>query len=466
MKKTISKNPIKKKTKKSVIKPGNTRPGKKKSRPGRKKKRRPLKPRRIRKMPPKYGKKTLRYLREVISRRMEMHGIRPPTTLDQYLRRSDNTWLRDSIIWNFPSGVASPYINWPSEYKSELKAAHESIVGALTNSDEYVGIPEAPELAVIPSPNSYAETRMTEEVARQTFMYHVAQSLAVITEELVPWSIRYYSEEGLFNLFNSNSLFIWDESAGNYNRHFAYFGRATPGDPFRTYAFLEQNNMIGVDRLQTIGNLLEWCRDNLVHILGSSTSSATMVQYWGYEGFPPVERIISGTDIGDGYGVRHWTPGCWGTASFLNAVLRTANIPAVFEPLCSHALPRFVIEEKYLSHGDDPYDIMAKGVSYPARELLIDKEKYNAWFGYGLPIEEICKNPGRRVMELALQYLPNHLLWLYCKDITDGKSHADGSVFAYFKNIYTLEALYAANLWQRMDAKKEDMGGCQNVPYV
>lgn len=49
-----------------------------------------------------------------------------------------------------------------------------------------------------------------------------------------------------------------------------------------------------------------------------------MHNHWQYRGWPPVERIISGTND-PVLGVRHWTAGCRGTSGFLRLVLRTTN---------------------------------------------------------------------------------------------------------------------------------------------
>ena len=73
-------------------------------------------------------------------------------------------------------------------------------------------------------------------------------------------------------------------------------------------------------------------------------------------------------------------------------------------------------------------------------------------------------NIGRQVADLALTYLPDYLLHMYCNDIGAGKTHAQGSVYAFYSNWYTLTDLDNLNLWARMDSKIASYGGCGNIP--
>jgi hypothetical protein len=53
----------------------------------------------------------------------------------------------------------------------------------------------------------------------------------------------------------------------------------------------------------------------------------------------------------------------------------------------------------------------------PTSRLLIDKATFDARFGTG--VDDLNKgfNIGRRGLELAIDYLPNYLLSLYCFDV-------------------------------------------------
>ena len=98
-------------------------------------------------------------------------------------------------------------------------------------------------------------------------------------------------------------------------------------------------------------------------------------------------------------------------------------------------------------------------------ELLLDQSKFDSWFGSGVSPDARKKHVGKRVMELAIQYLPTRMLHDYCTDQAAGKSHADGDVYAGFQWYgYTLTELeWQHRLWSRMDAKIASMGGCDHI---
>jgi len=246
-------------------------------------------------------------------------------------------------------------------------------------------------------------------------------------------------------------------------------GAVLPSPPVPTYRFLKMNNLIANDRYHTIGRVLNWCRENLVHYAYGSTTK-NMEDQWQYRGWPPVSRIISGTPY-TGYqeDIRHRTAGCHGTTGFLRAILRTVNIPVkkiqVETTTSIHATPAFLSENMYLTHGDDPYSPRAKCTPpYPAEELLVNQDKFDEWLGPDLTAEERSKNLGRRVVELDLMYLSNYLLHLHCADLAAERSPEQSEVYLSFWRYYTLEALEEANLWARLDEKVESFGGCDHVP--
>ena len=81
------------------------------------------------------------------------------------------------------------------------------------------------------------------------------------------------------------------------------------------YDFLDKEKLIGMTRWGTIGRLLGWCRDELTHFDGEDTPE-NYEKHWQYQGYPPVERIFSGTNHPD-LGFQHYTAGCFGTTGFL-----------------------------------------------------------------------------------------------------------------------------------------------------
>ena len=383
-------------------------------------------------------------------------GRTPP--LDAWL--ATQPAISNAIIWEFPRGSIRSYADWPDSMKSQLDITFQKILrGESTN------LPEAPPLMVTPRPTENAATRLAPDLALAYYIAYIAQSLAAEVGRQVGWSITGYTADQLGFLLSSRSLFWWEGRTGSYNIPFDH-GVVTPGDPHRTFSFLGTNALLGPTPRETIERVLDWSRNNLKHFSGG-WDAANMYNQWQYYGFPPVERIISGTVLVDHpeRGKAHRTGGCWGTTGFLRAVLRTANIPVMPMRLCNHALPHFVREAAYLSHGDDPYNQLAKGVPppYPAGEFLIDQAKFDAWYGASVPGDSLCKNIGRRVRELALQYLPDGLLDHHCRDLAARLDHAHSEVYRDFSDNYTLQELEAANLWGRMDAKIASMGGCANI---
>ena len=377
--------------------------------------------------------------------------------LDRWL--NDHRSIRNAIVWESSSGARN-YSHWSSSQKQALNSAFLAAWNrsALTLADP-------PPNAVSPNDNEHATTVLASAHAWPLYLAHVAQSLAVEIGEWVNWSIRSYSADKLKILFDSREFFKWDSSKNGYRIEQSK-GRVVPAPPKSIFAFLSNNDCIAYNRLYTIAGLLEWCRSNLVHFLGGANAQ-NMEDQWQYRGYPPVSRIIAGTPFTGrpSYGIAHRTAGCRGTCGFLRSVLRVVNIPVEQVHACGHALPFFTTENRYLTHGDDPYNALTRATPpYPARELLINQAKYDSWFGPGVPSSDVCNNVGRRTRELAITYLPNYLLYKHCSDIAAGRSHADSEVYEVFNRNYTVSQLEAEELWERLDEKIESFGGCSNIP--
>ena len=178
-------------------------------------------------------------------------------------------------------------------------------------------------------------------------------------------------------------------------------------------------------------------------------------------------RVIQGTlqTSQPELGIHCRTAACWGTTGFLCAALRAVNIPVKMLVNGGHAQPWFMADGLYLSHGDDPYNALTTAVpAIPASEIPIDQAKFSAWFGPGVSDADVDNNVGRRLLELALIYLPTYLLRRYCNDIADGNAPGAGQVFNLFSPVYTLAELEEQFLWIKMDAKLASIGGCGQLP--
>jgi len=212
--------------------------------------------------------------------------------------------------------------------------------------------------------------------------------------------------------------------------------------------------------------MVDWAR-RMMHLFGNCDTFCAY-QYCGI----PASRMMEGTVINHPQyasyypNPEHWTSGCGSTASFFKAMLRTANIPVNTrnDTGCGHAQVQFPSEELYLTHGDDPYSWFhdsEPAVTPPMEEFLIDHATFTSWFDEIK--ENSCDNIGRRVIELAIEYLPNRMVDQYCMDvwriqtnqITD---HSQGDIFESLDHLYTFQELSDMDLWGRLAQQAITLG--------
>jgi hypothetical protein len=374
--------------------------------------------------------------------------------------------IRNSIIWEKP-GAPHAYSGWAQWRKDALQAAFADAWRMRST-----GLIDPPPNLLHPGNNEYPTTALSTTDAWALYLASVGQSLAVEIGSRVAWQARSYSDSNLAILFDSREFFVWSVGDNGYELQDVPGGWVVPAAPYTMYAFLKDNDLIGKTRHGTIVRLIKWCRLYLNHVIGAYTAE-TFENVWGYRGFAPVLRTITGTtDLANpAFGERHWTAACHGTAGFLRAILRTVNIPVVHDHQCGHALPYFSAEGLYLSHADDPYYCYTRpdpafpmsDSIFPMSEILINQTTYDSWFGAGVSESQRNKNVGRRPCELAIQYLPLAMLRDYCNDQAAGKSHAEGAVAANLW-AFTIAELDAFDLWSRMDMQIASYGGCAQLP--
>ena len=304
------------------------------------------------------------------------------------------------------------------------------------------------------------------------YITYVAHSIRVEIDRLVHWSILRYNSNQLEYLYDSSTFFEYFKSDDvysiiRYDKSLFSHGAVTLGDPIRIYDFIDNGKLIGMTRWGTIGRFLGWCRDELVHFKGENKPE-DYKKYWQYEGYPPVERILNGTELPDKE-IEHYTAGCFGTTGLMRNVLRTINIPVLLEERCGHAMPHFVYDtthEFYLSHGDDPYNSLYKHSTpkFIPLELIINHDKFDEWFNKNLSNETICNNVGRHALELAVEYIPNGILKIYCDDISKGKSPEEGRIYnEVFRDHISPSELKLFGFWERLKNKTESLGGCEYI---
>lgn len=384
--------------------------------------------------------------------------IEGPPDIAEWL--GEHQAIRDAMIWEDTSGNAKSFSNWPASRKAELQDAFVSI----WNHDD-IPFTDPPPNQVNPGDEEHAHTVLSAADAWHLYSTYVAQALAVEAGNWVLWSITSYSPANLKLLLDSREMFRWDADTGGY-RIKQSKGRVVLAPPDDTFDFLIAQDLLGNSPLDTIGRIIEWCRANLIHF-GGAAEAANMEDQWQYRGYPPVSRVIEGTPWTgqSSRGIRHRTAGCRGTTGFLRALLRTVNIPVEQVHASGHALPHFASIGRYLTHGDDPYNALTKATPpYPAAELLINQAKFDEWFGAAVSDDDNKDNVGRQTRELAIQYLPNYVLYKHCSDLDAGMPHGSSLVFEVFERNFTVAELEAADLWNQMDAKIAGFGGCVNVP--
>ena len=387
-------------------------------------------------------------------------GKKPwPVKLEGWL--ANRPAIRGAIVWEKSvgggAGVPMPYAAWSVAMKQQLQDAYLAAWNG-----QPTGLVDPPANLVNPGDHEWPSTAIDESRAWALYVTHVAHGLAAETGHWIAGSLMELAAGQLPVLFDSRAMFSWTPQPAGYL--FAQTEQtAIPAPPDVAYAFLAQNGLLGSTRLKTIINLIGWCRDNLIHFDGTF-EAANVFDQWQYRGVPPVSRVLAGTPVisHPEWGVRHRTAGCYGTLSFLRAMLRTVNVPVARETVCGHSLVSFPSEQKYLSHGDDPYSALTKATPpFGAALILSEKSMYESWFGPGVAEEKRCDNVARRTRELALVYLPDYLLWKYCQDVDAGKSHADGEVYGIFAKDHTLSYLEnTVDLWGKLAAKVSAMGGC------
>ncbi len=365
----------------------------------------------------------------------------------------------------------TPYDDWPERRKKDLDRAFD-----LAIRRKSIPLTDPPPNAVSQSDNDTQRTVLELAHASRLYLAHLAHSLAVEIMGWVNWSVTTYPADQLSVLFDGRSLFHWSRDHRHHEIYIFPHGTSVPSPPDISYAFLKNNSIVSDDHFSTIIRLLEWGRSNLQHFSNGYTVQ-NMEDHWQYRGHAPVSRVIAGTVYApEAEGKKNYTAGCHGTVGFLSGVLRTVNIPVKNLRVDIHALPFFPSIEKYLSHGDDIYTNFARSKPHiPLEEALVGQSTFDAWYGQNVPETKRARNVGRRNSEIAVKYLPHWLLYLRCDDVNAGRSPGNSRVFvkqtgtalssAELSEHFSLAELREMKLWERMDEKIRQMGGCEKIRW-
>lgn len=312
----------------------------------------------------------------------------------------------------------------------------------------------------------------------KAYLSHVAQSLWVDANGRVRWALSRNPAE-LEYLFDSRRFFT--QAATQYRFDNGAMGLVTAWNAQAAYAFLVANALIGPDAFSTIRKIADWCRSNLKHITGYTSDpngpfasiEDQLRWYYGYEGWPPVERVLVPAP-----GKPHITVGCWGTSALFAAVLRTVNIPVRHGRTTfadgSHSRPEFFGAAQNLAHGDDPFGRLA-GVGhhtppidvifYTDVELAAKIDQPTLLPGKTVG-ETATVNYTRKFGDIAIQYKTDYLLGARCLDL---QNNAPPTV-TYSRLWSELHAAYTdAELTQiaaDCDLELAALGGCSQIPPI
>lgn len=309
------------------------------------------------------------------------------------------------------------YPAWTQAQKDDLAAAFQNAYswfsyGSASKMSDDAPLTDKPQNLSGPPVNPVTVTvaRMKVKLSYGWKLYHesVAHALAAELHGIFPnWSILSYNADSLAALFDSA---LMGTNAGDFligtyrqyvpSKRLGNQAHTGYGPPRWIYSeFMKKNSLIGNTRLATIGNVLEWARQNLAHFVGTD-SYQNFFDIWQYYGFPPLSSIIAGTtDPNNGFA--HWTAGCHGSLGFYTAVLKAVNIPVRPVWVCGHELAFFPTENLYLDHGDDPYNLNVKNSPKPMTDFLIDEATYKSWFTSDVTVNIVdqsspaCANIGK-----------------------------------------------------------------------
>ncbi|WP_420147857.1 hypothetical protein [Spirosoma sp.] len=389
--------------------------------------------------------------------------------------------IRKVVVWSTHNQVQY-YLNWSAEQKDALQQAFNK---AWTYQPS--GLSNVP---VNLSPNTPAEAPacvMSPAEAWSFYLAHLGHSLAQEIGKRLKWSLLDYTTQEASIILDSREWLKYDGYLKGYRIIADKNGYYTPAPPDYILNFLTKIQFLepippnphpdpekkpaGTIYLppsaqrNAILRLMDWGRHNLFHFGGGMTTD-NMKAHWQYHGFPPIARVVEGTLKGD-YPLMHWTAGCRGTVGFFIGVLRTINIPVQLVFQGGHSLPYFMHERAYLSHGDDLYSPYTRNentqgpLPYPSAKLLLSSGRFKEWFGPHVSPPD--KNIGRRPREVALLYLPARMLRDYCADKAAKVTHANGKIFQAMNPYYSLEELEQAKLWERLEARLIELGGCEAI---
>lgn len=374
------------------------------------------------------------------------------TEIDDWL--VDNTQVANAIIWPTQQRTNLPYNQWNATQKTELYWFFEKARRDWTT------------VVIVPNPPQDHHTGTNIVVLyspRETWLLYldnIATSLQLEMDHIVSWSVLDYNAAELKLIFDGNVFYTPLTNGRNLYAILmpeAVYNSTIPEPGTYLRSFMKEIGAIKSTRLATIGALLNWSKD-LYHF-GGALELSNMYNHWQYGGVLP-SRIINGTTVQNNNQFGHFTAGCHGTTSFLKIVLRALNIPVkiVLSP-DRHSQAYFVKESLYMAHGDDPYNLFSRITPVVSLEhILIDEATYNSWFRT-TPSKSVASG----IIAFGVKNLSNNLIYQRAQEPVN-TAHATSKVYNALKLYYTLQELENMQIWNRLDAKIDSLGGRTSIP--
>jgi len=318
---------------------------------------------------------------------------------------------------------------------------------------------------------------MPDNEGTRIYLSQVANSLAAELTARFPWSIATYTPSQLGLLLYQTDTMVYESNVAEPGYYFQYDGTgASPANPPFTALFFKTNHLIGTDAADTIARLFYW-EKQLTHffiVSGTNETTASVYPFFWGPNTPPIPdaEVIDGTTYTGPitFGFRHFTAGCSGTMEFMKSVLRTVNIPAENQWVtCGHATPIFPTAGVAMTHGDDPYTWSAWVTPYPGfpapapSEYLISTSDYNQLFPPGQSQDACTANVGIQPLNVAIKYGSDYLMSMYCEDLATGADPANGEVYAYLQDYYSLQTLQNMGLWTTLANKQTALNYCATI---
>lgn len=286
----------------------------------------------------------------------------------------DNQGIFREMIWQSSTSASSII------YSQQKMQALAHYVALLESGQQFPGSAPPPGFDV-PWGERLDSTKKfyTEGEALSMWLPHLALSLYIEVNHLVPWSILGYNEYQRSFLLDSRKFINYQSLPSGSAYSFALTWEngggltgITDWNPFYSYNFLESNSMIQPTQRDTIYALTQWMRENLYHEALASAYSNRLA--YGYNGSYPVDKVLNPPA-----GQKHWTQGCTGTSSLYSAMLKTINIPVSINlTIGGHRGPLFLTADLALMHGDDPYGLVnRRGLQeVPVEEIFVSIDEF------------------------------------------------------------------------------------------